>query len=205
MSEKTISNSKKYIEKAPTNPGVYIMRDAHGKVLYVGKAKNLKNRIASYFRVDGDRRPTIISMREKIDEIDFLIVKNENEALLLEDNLIKTYLPKYNSLLKDDKRYPSIKLSINESFPRLSKVYRKNNDAALYFGPFAAGINVNDVVKILQDKYQLRHCKTMQNKPCIYAQMKSCSAPCNGKITVEEYAQRIKKIVSFLNTLEPLE
>ena len=189
------------IKDAPEKPGVYVMRDAKGKVLYVGKAKNLKNRVATYFKADAEKRLTIISMREKIDDIEYLVVNTENEALLLEDNLIKTYLPKYNSLLKDDKKYPSIKLSINEIFPRLYKVRQKSNDGAIYFGPFAT-INTTEIIKKIQDNFQLRHCKTMQTKPCIYAQMKTCCAPCLGNVTMEDYAERVKKVINFLNSLE---
>jgi excinuclease ABC subunit C len=196
------------ISDAPKTAGVYLMKDTDGSVLYVGKARNLRSRVQTYFREKGDGRFSVAIMRDKIRTVEYIPTVNENEALLLEDKLIKEYQPRYNAMKKDDKRYPSIKITVNEYFPRVLKVRQREDDGALYFGPFAQGVSVNTVVKKLQDKYHLRRCpgpKCQTNGPCMYAQIDMCSAPCSGQVDREEYMQRIRKVIEFLRRTEEMQ
>ena len=200
-SKKQDNNSAVDISDAPKTAGVYLMKDSDGGVLYVGKARNIRSRVQTYFREKGDGRFSVTIMRDKIRKVEYIPTTNENEALLLEDKLIKEYQPRYNAMSKDDKRYPSIKVTLNEEYPRVLRVRQREDDGSLYFGPFAQGVSVNELVKKMQDKYQLRRCsgpKCKSNGPCMYAQIDMCSAPCTGQVNREEYMQRIKKVIEFL-------
>jgi excinuclease ABC subunit C len=211
MKKKTDKNSKNGsvdISDAPKTAGVYLMKDVDGSVLYVGKAKNLRSRVQAYFREKGDGRFSVTIMRDKIRTVEYIPTANENEALLLEDKLIKEYQPRYNAMKKDDKRYPSIKITLNEEYPRVLHVRQREDDGSLYFGPFAQGISVNTMVKKLQDKYHLRRCngpRCRSNGPCMYAQIDMCSAPCSGMVDREEYMQRIRKVIEFLRRTEEMQ
>lgn len=184
------------------------MKDVDGRVLYVGKARNLRSRVQSYFRKKGDGRISVEVMRDKIQSVEYITTTTEHEALLLEDKLIKEYSPRYNARLKDSKRYPSVKVTIREEFPRVFMVHQREDDGSLYFGPFTAVGSVRAMVKRLQDKYHLRRCpgpKCRSNGPCLYAQIDKCSAPCSGTVTPEDYRERIKNVIEFLHRMEATE
>ncbi len=211
MNEKNKNKNKKVdnrVELAPKVSGVYLMKDDAGKVMYIGKAKNLRSRVQSYFREKGDGRFSVAVLRDKVKTVEYLTTVNDKEALLLEDKLIKQYQPKYNIDLKDDSRYSSVKLTIREEYPRLLVVHQRKDDGSLYFGPFTSAADTKKMVKKLQEKYKLRRCKGDKPKkdgPCLYAQIDGCCAPCNGEISLEEYRERIKKIISSLRRAEMME
>ncbi len=194
--------------KAPKVSGVYLMKDGEGNVMYIGKAKNLRSRVQSYFREKGDGRYSVTILRDKVKTVEYLTTKNDKEALLLEDKLIKQYKPKYNIDLKDDSRYSSVKLTVREEYPRLLVVHQRTDDGSLYFGPFTSAAETKKMVKKLNEKYKLRRCKgenPEKDGPCLYAQIEGCSAPCTGRISLEEYRENIKKIITSLRRTELME
>jgi excinuclease ABC subunit C len=195
------------IADAPAVSGVYLMKDKAGRVLYVGKAKNLRSRVQSYFRESGDGRENVATLRDKVRTVEYVTTGNEQEALILEDKLIKEYQPKYNLELKDDRRYFSVKVTVNEEYPRLLVCHQRQDDGALYFGPFAAGAYVKRMVKRLQLKHRLRRCageKCQVNGPCMYAQIDACSAPCSGGVDQEQYMQRVQAAMAHLRRAEAM-
>lgn len=193
------------LKKLPGKPGVYIMRDEADTILYVGKAINLHNRVRSYFREKIGRGPAIDKMVSLIHHFEYIVTDSELEALVLENNLIKEYSPKYNTLLKDDKTYPYIKVTMGEEFPRIlfSRVMKK--DKSRYFGPFTAQAAVHETIDLLNKLFGLRTCTRNlpkdigKDRPCLNYHIKQCSAPCQGYISKEEYNQRINQAVDFLN------
>lgn len=195
------------VANAPAAPGVYVMKNAGGTVIYVGKAKNLRSRVRSYFSARGDERPSVPILRDKLRTIDYIETATEHEALILEDKLIKEYQPRYNSDLKDDQRYFSIKLTVNEEFPRIMLVHQRQDDGALYFGPFPSGAHVKTMVRRLQKKYHLRRCpgpRCRADGPCLYAQIDACASPCSGAVTKAEYDGRVKQVAAFLRRMESM-
>ena len=184
---------KNNLQDLPKSPGVYLYKDDKGRVIYVGKAKNLKNRVSSYFSGKKDIKTTILV--KKIKDLEVIITNSEYEALILENNLIKSHKPKYNINLKDGKTYPVVKIT-NEDFPRVLKTRRIINDGAKYFGPFPNVGLLDGVLDLIQKEYPIRRCRRMpSNKiPCLYYHLKQCAAPCAGFITKEEYAKYIKEI-----------
>ena len=185
----------------PENPGVYIMLDKDGAVIYVGKARVLKNRVRQYFH--SSAKPSkVAAMVENIADFSYIITPSEIDALALENNLIKKYKPKYNILLKDDKTYPYIKAHTREEFPRFS-VTRKIKKDGKYFGPFMGGIRCRDILDVAAAVYQVRTCNTpigeKPKKPCLAHHLGRCPAPCAHLCTKEEYAERVKKTLSFLD------
>ncbi|MBQ8319564.1 MAG: excinuclease ABC subunit UvrC [Clostridia bacterium] len=185
----------------PENPGVYIMLDKDGAVIYVGKARVLKNRVRQYFH--GSAKPSkVAAMVENIADFSYIITPSEIDALALENNLIKKYKPKYNILLKDDKTYPYIKAHTKEEFPRFS-ITRKIKKDGKYFGPFMGGIRCRDILDVAAAVYQIRTCSTpvteKAKKPCLAHHLGRCPAPCAHLCTKEEYAERVKKALSFLD------
>ncbi len=192
------------LTKLPKSPGVYIMHDSKGGVLYVGKAVNLRNRVRSYFRVSTKKTLKIQKMVSLIDHFDYILTDTELEALVLENNLIKEYSPKYNTLLKDDKTYPYIKVTVNEPFPRLIFSRSLKKDKSKYFGPYSSAGSVNDMIEFLSKAYHIRTCnraidgKAAFDRPCLNYHMKQCDAPCMNKITEEEYRENVKKALVFL-------
>ena len=183
----------------PENPGCYLMKDASDVVIYVGKAKNLKRRVNSYFLPN--RNAKTAALVEKIVTIDYVITGNEYEALVLENNLIKKYNPHYNILLKDGKSYPLIRIT-NEDFPRVFKTRRVIKDGSLYFGPYPDGKRLDMYLDTVEDTYPLRLCQGAMKKrptPCLYYHMKKCSGPCIGAIDKEEYGEYIKEVRDFLS------
>lgn len=192
---------KKNIRIAPEKPGVYRMIGADDKVLYVGKAKNIKKRIVAYSHLD--KLPVRLQrMVSQIRRMEFIIVENEAKALLMENELIKELEPKYNILLKDDKTFPHLMIDVGSEYPCLRKYRGKRNDKNKYFGPFANVLAVNNVLDILQKAFLLRTCRDAvfhnRQRPCLLHQIKRCSAPCVGKISPEEYKKLVRSSIDFL-------
>ncbi len=199
------------IKQIPHNPGVYLMKDINNKIIYVGKAKDLKNRVSSYFNKTNKDIKTSVLVK-KVKSIDFIVTRNELEALILESNLIKKHLPKYNVLLKDDKRYPFIQITIKEDYPRVLIVRERKNDGNLYFGPYTNVKYMRETLKLIHRIFPVRKCNKILNikykgkdiffkpvgKPCLNYQIKQCVAPCQGKVAPEEYKKIIDDIVLFL-------
>lgn len=195
---------QKKLELLPDNPGCYLYKDNIGEIIYVGKAKNLKNRVKSYFTGTHNKKTqTLVS---KIEDLEYIIVNSEKEALLLENNLIKKYRPYFNIRLKDDKSYPYLMIT-KEEHPRLlmTRKYKKNNKN-IYFGPYVDIKSATEVKKILDKIYPLRKCNPVEKRPCMYYQIGECIGPCAKKVTVDDYKMQISKIKSFLtgNTKEIL-
>ena len=192
------------LKKLPDKPGVYIMRDANGIVIYVGKAVVLKNRVRQYFHQSVNHPPKVQAMVAKISEFEYIVTDSEVEALMLECNLIKKYKPKYNILLKDDKHYPYIKVTMNEEYPRILKTRRVERDGAKYFGPYSSGFAVNDAIDTLNKLFPIKTCnKKLPNdigkfRPCLNYHMKKCLGPCQGEVNKDEYREMMRKICSFL-------
>ena len=185
----------------PENPGVYVMLDKDGVVIYVGKARVLKNRVRQYFHASA-KPEKVAAMVEQIDDFYYIITQTEIDALALENNLIKKYKPKYNILLKDDKTYPYIKVDVKEDFPRFS-VTRKLKKGAKYFGPFMGGVRCGELLDIVGSVYNVRTCTVAigekPKKPCLVHHLGRCLAPCAHACTREEYAERVKAAMSFLD------
>ncbi len=182
----------------PENPGVYIYKDKNDTILYIGKAKNLRKRVASYFI----KTPVFLKTHllvQQIHTIDIIVVNTEDEALFLEATLIKKHLPKFNINFKDGKFYPYIKITISEEFPRIFITRTKYDDKNLYFGPYVSAGNVRATLEILQKMFQLRTCKTLQKKECLEYHMGRCSAPCVKKITPKNYFKSVQKAIDFLS------
>lgn len=193
------------LKKLPKSPGVYIMRDGHDTILYVGKAINLHNRVRSYFRPNIGRGPQIDRMVSLIDHFEYIVTDSELEALVLENNLIKEYSPKYNTLLKDDKTYPYIKVTLGESYPRVLFSREMKKDKSRYFGPYTSATSVKDTIDLINRLYQLRTCHKKfprdmgTERPCLNYHIGRCMAPCQGNISEETYGQQIGKTLDFLN------
>ena len=183
----------------PNKPGVYIMRDVHGKIIYVGKAIILKNRVRSYFRPTAQLLPKVRVLVSKVDSLETIVTANEMEALVLECNLIKQYRPRYNISLKDDKSYPYLKVTMQEEFPRVYVTRHLAKDGARYFGPYPDAGALHTVVQIIRAAFPLRTCRKMQtNRPCLQYHIKKCLAPCAGLISREDYGAMIEQVVAFL-------
>ena len=193
------------LKKLPDKPGVYIMHDAADEIIYVGKAVNLKNRVRQYFRPSHDEGPKTAKMVTQIRRFEYIITDSELEALVLECNLIKEHRPKYNTMLRDDKSYPYIKVTLGEDFPRVlfSRLIRK--DKSKYFGPYTSAGAVKDTIELIQKMYQIRTCSRNlpkdigKDRPCLNYHIKKCNAPCQGYISKEEYRKSIDMVLSFLN------
>lgn len=197
-----MSELQEKLRLLPDNPGVYIMLDRDGVVIYVGKARVLKNRVRQYFH--GSEKPEkVAAMVEHIADFYYIITASEIDALALENNLIKKYKPKYNILLKDDKTYPYIKAHTKEEFPRFSVTRRIKKKDGKYFGPFMGGIRCKDILDVAASVYNVRICETAigakPKKPCLAYHLGRCPAPCAHLCTKEEYAVRVKKAISFLD------
>lgn len=184
----------------PDKPGVYLMHDASGKVIYVGKAVVLKNRVRSYFRNLASHTPKVRAMVSKVAEFETIVTSSEVEALILECNLIKKYRPRYNISLKDDKTYPFLKVTVNEDFPRIYATRRQLRDGAKYYGPYADAGAMHATVKLLRTMFPLRTCRKMnQERPCLNYHIKRCLAPCAGYVSREEYHNMIKSVCMVLD------
>lgn len=184
----------------PDKPGVYLMHDATGKVIYVGKAVVLKNRVRSYFRNLASHTPKVKAMVAKIAEIETIVTSSEVEALILECNLIKKYRPRYNIMFKDDKTYPYLKVTMQEDFPRLVVTRRQARDGAKYYGPYADAGAMHATVKLLRGMFPLRTCRKMNpDRPCLNYHIKRCLAPCAGYVSRTEYSSMIKSVCMVLD------
>ena len=182
----------------PESPGVYLMKNADGKIIYVGKARVLKNRVRQYFGSNKNHSPKVKAMVAKIADFETIVTASETEALILESNLIKEHRPRYNISLKDDKSYPYLKITFAEEFPRLIVTRRKTNDGSKYFGPYADVGAMNDSVKILRRIFPLRTCRTMGKRPCLSYHIKRCLAPCINLVGREEYNVMAEQVALFL-------
>ena len=193
------------LKKLPAKPGVYIMHGEKDEIIYVGKAVSLKNRVRQYFQSSRNKGAKIERMVTHITRFEYIITDSELEALVLECNLIKEHRPKYNTMLKDDKSYPFIKVTVHEPYPRVLFARRMKKDKARYFGPYTSGGAVKDVIELVRKLYQVRSCNrslprdTGKDRPCLYYHMKQCKAPCQGYISQEEYRKNINKVIKFLN------
>lgn len=198
-------NVEEELKKLPRNPGVYIMRDDKDVILYVGKAINLHNRVRSYFRENIGRGPAIDQMVSLIARFEYIVTDSELEALVLENNLIKENSPKYNTLLKDDKTYPYIKVTVGEDYPRILFSRTMKKDKSRYFGPYTSAAAVKDTIELLNKMYQLRTCNRVLprdigiERPCLNYHIKQCLAPCQGYVSKEEYRQQVAGALEFLN------
>lgn len=190
---------EKELKKLPDKPGVYIMHDKSDKIIYVGKAVNLKRRVTSYFRKT-NKTQRIKNMVALIDHFEYIVVENEAEALILECNLIKKNMPKFNVLLKDDKTYPYIKVSVQTDYPDVYLTRRVLNDGAKYFGPYANPGSAKEMVELIKNKFKIRQCRNFKYKdrPCLNYHIKKCLAPCMGYVSKEEYRKQIDEIIDLL-------
>lgn len=193
------------LKKLPNKPGVYIMRDADDGILYVGKAVNLHNRVRSYFRENIGRGPMIDKMVTLIARFEYIVTDSELEALVLENNLIKEHSPKYNTLLKDDKTYPYIKVTVGEDYPRILFSRQIKKDKSKYYGPYTSAAAVKDTIELLNKLFCLRTCNRNlprdigNERPCLNYHIKQCMAPCQGYISKEQYRQQLTQALEFLN------
>ncbi len=190
------------IQSLPTSPGVYLMKDQAGTVLYVGKAKNLHNRVRAYFGKSGDTRFSLRFLMPKVHQVETLLTDTEKEALILENTLIKKFKPRHNINFKDDKTYFNLKFSLNEEFPKLSLVRKVKKDGGRYFGPYASSAAVKETLKLLRGIFPLRTCSQAifknRSRPCLNFQIKKCLAPCCGLISAGKYAEVVQEVLLFL-------
>lgn len=191
------------LKKIPASPGIYLMKDKNNQILYIGKAKNLKNRVRSYFQKSEAPLPRTRIMLKRTADIDFITTSNEIEALMLESNFIKKHLPRYNVLLKDDKHYPYIRLSTNTDFPYLSIVRKVKKDGATYFGPYVMVKEVRETTRLIHKIFPFRQSRDdlsgkFKRRPCLNYQMGRCSAPCAGEITRDAYNKIVQDVILFL-------
>ncbi|MCF0134575.1 MAG: excinuclease ABC subunit UvrC [Blautia sp.] len=193
------------LKKLPGKPGVYIMHGEKDEIIYVGKAVSLKNRVRQYFQSSRNKGVKIEQMVTHISRFEYIITDSELEALVLECNLIKEHRPKYNTMLKDDKTYPFIKVTVNEPYPRILFSRRMKKDKSKYFGPYTSAGAVKDVIELTRKLYQIRSCNRIlpkdigKERPCLYHHMGQCAAPCQGWISQEEYREHIDGLLRFLN------
>lgn len=190
------------IQSLPLSPGVYLMKDKEGNVLYVGKAKNLRHRVKAYFGSSADSRYSLRFLLPKIQQVETILTDTEKEALLLENNLIKKYKPRYNINFKDDKTYFSLKFNFQEEFPRLTLVRKIKADDARYFGPFASSAAVKETIKLMHQLFPLRSCGEVEfrhrSRPCLNFQIKKCLGPCCGYVSQEKYRELAEEALLFL-------
>ena len=193
------------LKKLPDQPGVYIMHDSRDAIIYIGKAVSLRKRVHQYFQASHDEGIKKAQMVKQIARFEYIVTDSELEALVLECNLIKEHRPKYNTMLKDDKAYPYIKVTVNEDFPRILFSHQMKKDKAKYFGPYTSAGAVKDTIELLRKLYDIRSCNKSlpkeigKDRPCLYYHIHQCKAPCQGYISKEEYGEQIKKAISFLN------
>ncbi len=192
---------KRIVNKIPKESGVYLMKDKNSQVIYIGKAKNLQSRLKSY-TLKNLPSLRVEHMVKNIADIEYIVTQNEEQALILENDLVKTHKPKYNILLRDDKSFPYIHINIQHDYPRIQYIKKKTIKGKVYIGPFTSAINVKESIKFLQKYFKLRVCSdiSFQNrvKPCIFYQIKYCSAPCVDKISKEDYNQNVDMAIKFL-------
>ena len=195
------------LSSLPQSPGVYLMKDSSGYVLYIGKARNLKNRVGSYFRkaVQNDLKASVLI--EKIDHVDTILTNTDKEALILESNLIKKHRPRYNVILKDDKRYPCLRFDIKRPYPNLKVVRKIQKDGVLYFGPYPSANAVRETLKVIHKTFKIRKCRSStvkpRQRPCINFQMGLCLGPCSRPVAPEVYDAAVEEVIMFLKGRTP--
>lgn len=193
------------LKNLPEKPGIYIMRDEDNEIIYVGKAKNLKNRVKQYFQSSKGHSAKVIAMVERIRDLEYIITDTELEALILECNLIKKHRPKYNILLKDDKHYPYIKVTVNEDYPRIMITREIKKDGAKYFGPYTDTPAVNRTIELINKLFPIRSCSKNiariagKERPCLNFHINRCMAPCQGNVSIQEYKDMVKGIIMVLD------
>jgi len=202
MGRRKMNPVEEKIDHLPTGPGVYLFKDLKGTILYIGKAGNLRHRVHSYFQRAGEKDAKTLAMLEKVADIETMVTHTEKEAFILEDNLIKEHHPRYNIKLRDDKRYPCIRLSVEEVFPTLSIVRRIKKDRSLYFGPFSSATSLRETLKLIRRLFPIRTCLdtkfSNRSRPCINYEMGRCTGPCCGKIDSTRYGEIIRQVRMFL-------
>jgi excinuclease ABC subunit C len=186
----------------PASPHVYLFKDGKGTILYVGKAGNIKHRVSSYFQRAEEKDAKTLAMLEKIEDIETIVTHTEKEALILEDHLIKEHHPRYNIKLRDDKRYPCLKLCMEEDFPTLKIVRKIEKDNSLYFGPYPSATSLKETLKLIRRLFPIRTCRdtkfSRRLRPCINYEMGRCSGPCCGEIDSTHYREVIRQVKMFL-------
>ena len=193
------------LKKLPSSPGVYIMHDKKDEIIYVGKAVALKNRVRQYFQSSRDKSPKILQMVSKIASFEYIVTDSELEALVLENNLIKEHRPRYNTMLKDDKTYPYIKVTVKENYPRIMVTRQMKKDKAKYFGPFTSLTSVNNTIDFLRKSFKIRNCnrnlpkETGKQRACLDYYIHQCEAPCQGCISQAEYLKQVELTLEFLS------
>jgi excinuclease ABC subunit C len=198
-----MTDIEKLKEKAggmPDMPGVYLMKDKRGRVIYVGKAKSLPKRVSTYFQKNPGSHKTA-RMVEQVEDVDFIVTENEKEAFILENSLIKEHRPRYNIILRDDKTYPYLRLTVQEDWPRLEVVRRIQKDGAVYFGPFSSATSMRRTIRLIRDLFPLRQCRQpdpkVSRRPCLNNQLGRCLGPCTGLIGLEEYRALVDEVILF--------
>ncbi|MEN6348799.1 MAG: excinuclease ABC subunit UvrC [Syntrophomonas sp.] len=191
---------KERLKNVPLKPGVYLYKDRDGRVIYVGKAKALRNRMRSYFQSGENFHPKVKAMMARVHDFDFIVTKSEVEALILENNLIKAYQPHYNIVLRDDKTYPYLKISMAEKFPRISLVREEKDGVSRYFGPYTDVTSLRETLKLLTVIFPLRTCKNfrLKDRPCLNRDINKCLAPCSGQVSEKDYGDMVSAIIKFL-------
>ncbi len=192
---------KAKLKDVPTDSGVYLMLDGQGEIIYVGKAKNLKNRLRSYFFNLAGRTAKVMAMLEHVDDFRYIICASEVDALVTENNLIKKHSPRYNILLKDDKAYPFLRIDMKQPYPRIDVVRKLKNDGAKYFGPYMQSVNVRDITELIHTAFCVRDCTrdlSKPSRPCLNRHLGRCLAPCSGEVSSEEYKKEMQKVIDFL-------
>lgn len=203
--DEVMFNIEEELKKLPAQPGVYIMHDEKDEIIYVGKAISLKNRVRQYFQGSRNKTSKIEQMVSRIVRFEYIVTDSELEALVLECNLIKEHRPRYNTMLKDDKAYPYIKVTVAEDFPRILFARMMKKDKNKYFGPFTSAAAVKDTIDLIHKIYRIRTCTRRlpedigKDRPCLYYHIRQCDAPCQGYITKEEYQQSVRQALDFLN------
>ena len=198
-------NIEEELKKLPAQPGVYIMHDATDQIIYVGKAISLTNRVHQYFQSSRNKTAKIQKMVSKIAWFEYIVTDSELEALVLECNLIKEHQPRYNTMLKDDKAYPYIKVTVTEDFPRVLFARTMKKDKNKYFGPYTSAGAVKDTIDLIHKLYKIRTCSRNLPKdigkdhPCLNYHIKQCDAPCQGYISKEQYEESVNQALEFLN------
>ena len=198
-------NIEDELKKLPSQPGVYLMHDAKDEIIYVGKAVSLKNRVRQYFQSSRNKSAKIEQMVSRIARFEYIVTDSEMEALVLECNLIKEHQPRYNTMLKDDKAYPYIKVTVGEDFPRVMLARTMKKDKNRYFGPYTSAGAVKDTIDLIHKLYKIRTCSrnlprdTGKERPCLNYHIKQCDAPCQGYISKDEYGENIRQVLEFLN------
>ena len=206
MASKRIEDLKERVKELPKDPGVYLMKNKVDKIIYVGKAKDLKARVRSYFQNSKHISAKTVYLVNQIHHIDYLVTKSEVEAFLLEASLIKKHRPRYNIRLKDDKSYPYIRCSLTDKFPRFYLSRRVSNDGAIYFGPYTSGYAVRGTIRFLNRTFQIRDCSDgfmkTRKRPCMTYQIGRCTAPCVDKIKKSGYRKDVDSALDFLKGLD---